>query len=129
MTVASFVISCVAVLAAIGAAWYGRGQKRAAEQSAVEAKRSADAAAEVTRIEQQRRAEEVTEADRRRVMFELVFHKGNSYLLRNEGTDSAYGVHVDTQGLVPQGDLDFDPPVRRTSILFPEPWVVLITSS
>jgi hypothetical protein len=61
MTIASFVISCLAAVAAVAAAWYVRGQKRAADLAASEAKRSADAAAEVVDIERSRRADEVAE--------------------------------------------------------------------
>jgi hypothetical protein len=107
MTVASFVISCAAVLVALGALWYARGQKLAAEQSALEAKRSADAAAELAKIEQERRADEVDQANRLRVRFNLVHHNKSAYLLRNDGTDSAYRVHVDSQDIIARGDFDF----------------------
>ncbi len=99
MTVAAFVTSCLGLIVAGLAAWYGRGQKRAAELSAAEAKRSADAAAEVAEVEKARRADEVAEAERRRVSFVLSHKGGHQYLLRSVGTDSAYGVHVDTGGL------------------------------
>lgn len=107
MTIASFVISCVAVLVAVGALWYARGQKLAAENSALEAKRSADAAAALVEIESERRTEEVDEANRLRVQFNLVHHNKSAYLLRNDGTDSAYGVHVDSPDLIARGDFDF----------------------
>lgn len=106
VTVASFVISCLAVVAAVGAVWYSRGQKRAAEQAAAEARRSADAAAEVATIERDRRAEEVAEADRLRVRFELEHQSGQAFLLRNVGTEIAYGVHVDTEGLGTGGEVE-----------------------
>jgi len=99
MTIASFVISCLAAVAAVAATWYGRGQKLAADWAAAEAKRSADAAAEVTEIERARRAVEVADADRRRVRFELMPDGNHAYLLRNVGTDTAYGVHVETGGM------------------------------
>lgn len=109
MTVAAFVISCLGLVVAVLAAWFGRGQKRAAELAASEAKRSADAAAEVAEVERARRAEEVAEAERRRVRFELVHEGGSRYLLCNAGTDPAYGVHVDTGGLGVQDEVtDFD---------------------
>jgi hypothetical protein len=82
------------------------GQKRSAEQSAVEAKRSADAAAEMARIEQERRTEEVAEADRHRVRFVLDFESGSTYLLRNIGTDTAYWVHVDMGGMGVAGEVE-----------------------
>ena len=103
MTIASFVISCLAVLVAGIALWYARGQKVAAEQSAIQAKRSADAAADIVRIEQERRAEEVAEAERNRVRFKLISVGRMRYLLHNQGTDSAYGVHVDGGEQVVEG--------------------------
>lgn len=73
MTVAAFVISCFGLLVACLAAWYGRGQKRAAEKSADEAKRSADAAVALAEVEAARRAEEVAESERGRVRFVLEY--------------------------------------------------------
>ncbi|MDX8036748.1 hypothetical protein SK803_41690 [Lentzea sp. BCCO 10_0856] len=109
MTVAAFVISCFGLLVACLAAWYGRGQKRAAEKSADEAKRSADAAVALAEVEAARRADELTESERGRVRFALEHERGQRYLLRNVGTDSAYGVHVDTGGLGVQGEVtDFE---------------------
>ncbi|GGM81676.1 hypothetical protein GCM10011609_17110 [Lentzea pudingi] len=108
MTVASFVISCLAALFALGAVWYARGQKMAAEKSALEAKRSADSAAEMARIEQERRADEVADAEKLRVRFSLVHHNNAAYVLSNDGTDSAYGVHVDGQRLVARGETEFE---------------------
>ncbi|WIV52851.1 hypothetical protein [Amycolatopsis nalaikhensis] len=106
MDIASFAISCLAAVAAAAAVWYGRGQKRAADRSAAEAKRSADAAAEMTEIERARRADEVSDADRRRVRFELMHEGGHAYLLRNAGSDAAYGVRVDTGGLGTVGEVE-----------------------
>ncbi|SDH61072.1 hypothetical protein SAMN05216553_13515 [Lentzea fradiae] len=106
MTVASFIISVVAVLVAMGALWYARGQKLAAERSAQEAKRSADAAADLAKIERDRRRDEVDEAKRLRVRFNLVHHNKSAYLLRNDGTDTVYGVHVDAQNILIRGDSD-----------------------
>ncbi len=109
MTVAAFVLSCLGLVVAVVAAWYGRGQKRAAELSAAEARRSADAASEVAEVERARRADEIAEAERRRVRFELVPVGGQVYLLRNVGTDTAYGVHVNTGGLGFQDEVtDFE---------------------
>jgi len=109
MDIASFVISCFAAVAAGAAVWYGRGQKRAADRSAAEAKRSADAAAEMAEVERARRAEEVAETERRRVRFELVPEGGSAHVLINTGTDAAYGVHVDTGNLGVMGeDTDFE---------------------
>ncbi|MDX8053696.1 hypothetical protein SK571_30360 [Lentzea sp. BCCO 10_0798] len=109
MTVAAFVISCFGLLVACVAAWYGRGQKRAAERSAEEAKRSADAAVALAEVDAARRAEEVAESERKRVRFVLEHHDGDVYLLQNVGTDSAYGVHIDTGGMGDQDEVvDFD---------------------
>jgi hypothetical protein len=109
MTIASFVISVLAVVVAAAAVWYGRGQKRAADLSAAEATRSADAAAQVADIERVRREEEVAAAKRRRVRFVIVKEGGQAHLLRNVGTDTAYEVHVDTGGMGVQDEItDFD---------------------
>ncbi len=109
MTVAAFVISCFGLLVACLAAWYGRGQKRAAEQSAAEAKRSADAAVALAEVEAARRADEVAESERQRVRFVLEHYDGDTYVLRNVGTDSAHGVHIDTGGMGDQDEVvDFD---------------------
>lgn len=105
MVIAAFVVACLAVVAAAVSAWYGRGQKRAADLAAAEARRAADAAAETVRIEQARRADEVADAERRRVRFALTpvdERNSSQYILRNSGTDTAYAVHVDT------GDLGID---------------------
>ncbi|KPM55904.1 hypothetical protein CcI49_22335 [Frankia sp. CcI49] len=112
MATVAFVVACLAVVAAGFSAWYGRGQKRAADLAATEARRAADAAAEAVRIEQARRADEVADAEHRRVRFKLVPTGGQSgslHLLRNTGTDTAYGVHIDTGDLrVANQTLDFD---------------------
>ena len=92
MDVAAFVISCLGLIVAITAGWYSH-------RSVAEAKRSADAAAEVAEVERARRADEVADAERRRVRFDLVPDGGSAYVLRNAGTDTAYGVHVDTGGM------------------------------
>jgi Flp pilus assembly protein TadB len=113
MTVASLVVSVLAVVITVLALWYARGQKQAAdrsavaaEQSAAEARRSADAAArsadaadEMANIDRDRRDEEVAEAQRNRVVFTLEYEGGSAYRLRNRGTGTAYGVHVDTAGI------------------------------
>lgn len=98
MIVASFVISCLALVAACAAAWYARRQAHAAEQATIQAQRSADLAAEVVDIERERRADEVAEADRLRVHFELEHLRQQAYVLRNTGTDCAYGVQVEFAG-------------------------------
>jgi hypothetical protein len=53
----------------------------------------------VAEVERARRADEVVDADRRRVQFTLIQESGERWLLQNTGTDSAYGVHIDTGGL------------------------------
>ncbi|MET9225617.1 hypothetical protein [Lentzea sp. NPDC003310] len=105
MTVAAFVISCLGFVVACLAAWYGRGQKRAAENSAKEAKRSADAAVALAEVEAARRAEEMAESERGRVRFLLDHEGGQRYLLRNVGTDTAYGVQVDSDGMGVQDEI------------------------
>lgn len=108
MSVAAFVISCLGLVVAGRAVWWALGQKRAADRSADEAKRSADAAAEVAEIERARRGDEIVDAERRRVCFEFGRAGGRSYVLRHGGTDTAYGVHVDTGKLgVPNDVRDF----------------------
>ncbi|CAM3385628.1 hypothetical protein KIPE111705_05800 [Kibdelosporangium persicum] len=107
MTIASFVISCLAFVVAGIAAWYARRQAHAAEQSADEAKRSADAAAAMASIEEERRADEVAEAERHRVRFKLEHQNAQAYLLRNAGTDCAYAVHVETGEMPARGEVDF----------------------
>jgi hypothetical protein len=92
MEVASFVLSLVAIGIAAVAAGYARRGAMASEDSARESMRSADAAQEA--ISYQR-----DDVERNRVVFSLepVGHDG--HLLRNDGTHSAFGVHVDTGGL------------------------------
>jgi hypothetical protein len=102
MDVAALVISCLGLVVAVVAGWYSR-------RSVTEAKRSADAAAEVADVDRARRADEVADAERRRVRFELVPEGGSAYVLQNVGTATAYGVHVDTGGLGFQDEVtDFE---------------------
>ena len=89
METASFVISIIAALFAGGAVWYARGAKIAAADSAREAKRSADAAEEAVGYQG-------TEVEPGRVVVRLRHVGGISYRLVNDGTDTAYGVQVDT---------------------------------
>jgi hypothetical protein len=110
MEIASFVIACVSALGTLFASLYARGQKKAAVASAAiadaakeEARRAADAAAEMAEIERARRAEEVTAAERDHVRFILEPVGGPRYLLRNDGTASAFGVHVETGDLAYEG--------------------------
>lgn len=105
MEIASFVIACVSATGALWAVWYARAQKTIAVRATEEAKRSADAAADVAAIERERRAEEVAEADRQRVRFVLEHEHGHAYRLHNLGTDTAFGVHVDTGGMGVQDEV------------------------
>ncbi|KPM55688.1 hypothetical protein ACG83_10405 [Frankia sp. R43] len=103
MAIAAFVVACLALLASAASAWFARGQKHAADLAVAEAQRAADAAAETVRIEQARRADEVAEAERNRVRFELIpdiASNGATWYLQQAGTDTAYGVHVDTGDLL-----------------------------
>jgi hypothetical protein len=106
MTIASFVIACLSALGTCIAIWYSRGQKHAADKSATEAKRSADATAEAVEIERERRVEELAEADRGRVNFQLVPQGQHAYLLCNKGSGIAYGVHVDVQDVRTINDVE-----------------------
>jgi len=92
MEIASLIISIIAVIVAGIAAWYTRGQKLAADNSVIEAKRSADAAHEAVRYQR-------ADAERNRVVFRLDHASGQAYLLTNDGTDPAYDVDVDTAGM------------------------------
>jgi len=125
MDVLALIVSALAALFAGGAAWYARGQKLAADQAAREAGRSADAAersshaAERSADAAERSADATQEAieykraeaerDRVRFVLETLNRKTHRYLLRNEGTHSAYGVHMDA-GEMPSEDKhrDFD---------------------
>ena len=98
-------------MVSLAALWYSRGQKlaadrsaRAAEASAAEAKRSADAASDLTAIERERRGEEVATAIAERVRFNLRHYGGNRYVLRNDGTGPAYKVRVDTGNMGALGE-------------------------
>lgn len=95
MDIASLVISGLSALAAGIAVLFAR-------RSALASKRSADAAADMATIDRERREEEVAEALRNRVRFKLEQVSRDSWVLTNVGTNSAYGVHVDT------GDLHVD---------------------
>jgi hypothetical protein len=108
MEIAALVIALLSAAGTVWAAWYARAQKVIAKEAAGDAKRSADAAAEVAKIERDRRSEEVAAADASRVDFELVRRGGDSWLLRNKGTESAFGVHVDPGNLRSRGEMDFD---------------------
>lgn len=103
----------------LGAAWYGRGQKlaadraaAAAERSAEEARRSADHSAELVAIERARRADEEVEAENRLVDFMLIPVRRHEYQLTNAGTATAYEVKVHLQEGADAGPgyfITFDP--------------------
>lgn len=97
MDVAAFVVAVVAALISGLAVWYARGQKKAADRAATEARRSADAAEEATGFKR-------AEVERNRVVFRLDPVRGNQHVLSNAGTDTAYGVHVDLRALYVRGD-------------------------
>lgn len=105
MEIAALIVSILAVLISGWAAWYGRGQKLAADRSAAaaevsaqEARRSSDHSAELAAIERARRAEEEEAADRELVEFRLIPHGSEVYMLVNGGTGAAYGVQVRLEG-------------------------------
>jgi hypothetical protein len=92
METASFVISIIAALFAGGAVWYARGAKKAA----------ADAAEDAVGYQG-------AEVEPGRIVVRLRHIGGISYRLVNDGTDTAYGVHVDTGELgVGEQDTDYD---------------------
>ncbi|MCK9876604.1 hypothetical protein MXD59_12585 [Frankia sp. Ag45/Mut15] len=120
MDTAELVVSIVTVVAA---SIYSHSQRRIAvraaeaaeraadeaRRAADEARRSADAEEEATRIEQERRADELADAERRRVVFRLRPLGKDNHALHHSGTDSAYGVHVDIGDLDSAGrQTDFD---------------------
>ncbi|MBA0126321.1 hypothetical protein H0B56_12285 [Haloechinothrix sp. YIM 98757] len=93
-------VSLAALLISAGALWYSRGQKLAADRSARAAEESATAAAETADIDKARRAEELDNAERNRVVWRLE-HTGDMwYRLINCGTESAYGVQIDAGELI-----------------------------
>ncbi|MCM3886150.1 hypothetical protein [Frankia sp. R82] len=120
MSIAALVISIVTAVAAL---FYSDSQRRIAVRAAAtadravdearraadEARRAADAAEEATRIERERRTDELADAERQRVVFELRPDSGDNYVLHQAGTDTAYGVHVDIGDLDSAGrQTDFD---------------------
>ena len=95
METASLVISIIAALFAAGAVWYARGAKIAAPIRA-------DTAKEVVGYQR-------AEVGRGRVVLRLRHIGGISYRLVNDGTDTAYAVHVDTGELgVGEQDTDYN---------------------
>jgi hypothetical protein len=108
MDTALLAVSVVTVVFTGGAVWYARGGKlaasrsaAAAESSALEAKRSADAAHEAVGYQRD-------EVERNRVVFRLEPGSQEMRLLRNAGTHSAYCVHVDTGDLGGEPVTDYD---------------------
>lgn len=112
MDIAAFVVSCLAVVCAAGAVWYARGQKHAADRAATAAEKAASTA--IAAEERQQRAEE-----RSRVLWSLTNVNKSKYVLAHEGTDPAYGVHVDAGELLTRGPTEFDrfPPGHSESYL------------
>jgi hypothetical protein len=126
METASLVISIIAALFAGGAVWYARGAKKAAADAAEEAvtwyARSrwtigalgAIRAARGAKIAAADAAEEAVgyqgaEVEPGRVVVRLRHIGGISYRLVNDGTDTAYGVQVDTGELgVGEQETDYD---------------------
>lgn len=128
MTVESLLL-VLSFLVTAAMLWNSRGQKHAAA-------RSAHADAEVARIEWERRAQEVADTERQRVLFELIppvwgdggtksrsrSRRDDEYVLRHVGTEIAHGVRVDPQGLIAEGDLEFAsfaPGEERLLLLLP----------
>ncbi|HEY0641263.1 MAG TPA: hypothetical protein VGD67_26845 [Pseudonocardiaceae bacterium] len=116
MTVAAFVVSCLAVAVSVAAAVIAHQQRRigdrsaaAAEASLREARRASQAAVELAEIEAARRAEELAAAEANRIRFDLQYRTGEQYRLVHLGTQTAYGVKVDTQDQGVLGErVDFD---------------------
>ena len=95
METASLVISIIAALFAAGAVWYARGAKIAAADTA----RGGGGEVGYQRAE----------VGRGRVVLRLRHIGGISYRLVNDGTDTAYAVHVDTGELgVGEQDTDYN---------------------
>jgi hypothetical protein len=116
MDIAAFVLSLIAIVISVFAAWYARRQALAAEDSARDSTRSADAAQEVVSYQRD-------DVERSRVVFVLEPSGGDTHMLSHQGTDIAYGVHVDAGGLRVDGEVyDFEefPPGQAERIyLFP----------
>jgi hypothetical protein len=94
MEIAAFVLSLIAVGIAAVAAGYARRGALASEDSARESTRSADAAQEAVSYQRDN-------VERSRVVFTLRPTASNdTYVLKNVGTDTAYGVHVDVGDLL-----------------------------
>jgi len=103
MITAAFVVSILALLVSCGAVWYARGQQLAAERAA----RASEVTAELQK-QSERRAVEA--AERNLVVWTLEPVGRSRHVLHNQGTQSAYGVHVDRGDLVVEGGgtADFD---------------------
>lgn len=102
MEIVALVVSLAALGASGFAAWFAKGQRDAAVASAVEAKRSADAAETATDI--QRQAHDAAAEARRqereaaRYQFRLAHAGGALWQLTNDGTDIAFDVHATIEG-------------------------------
>lgn len=122
MELAAVVISCVSALFTGWGLWYSRGLKRAADRSAQAAEESASAARDTADIDMARRADELAEAERTRVVWSLALVGKDRYRLTNEGTEPAYGVEIDTNPVTPHGEtsLDVFPAAHAESYLIPQ---------
>lgn len=109
MDTASFIVSVVALCIAGGSLWYSRGEKLTADKAATAAGDSADAAQRSADIAEEAVTYKRGEVERGRIRFELEHSGGSTYILRNRGTDSAYGVQVELGALHgPGGPRTFD---------------------
>jgi hypothetical protein len=95
---AAFAFSVIAVGVAAVAAWYARRQAHAAEDSARESRRSADAAQEAVSYQRD-------QIERDRVVFTLDQTSRGIYVLTNQGTDIAYAIDLDAGDLAAAGEV------------------------
>lgn len=108
MEIAALVVSCLSALFTGWGVLYSRGLKHASDRSAEAAEESAIAARETTDIDKARRADELTEAERNRVVWSLRHIKKIRYRLTNHGTESAYGVQIDTGAARTDGNTNIE---------------------
>jgi hypothetical protein len=102
MDAAALAISIIALGVSAASVWYTRRSSHASEDSAREARRSADAVQEATSYQRD-------EVERRRINFVLERVGQHSYAVHNYGTDTAFGVHVETADLGMGDEIaDFD---------------------
>ncbi|WP_436493204.1 hypothetical protein [Actinokineospora sp. HUAS TT18] len=99
MAVTSLIISILSALLTAGAVWYARGQRNAADKASEAAVRAAAAAAESVELQRLSENRASDAAERGKIDWKLDLVSGQRYILRNAGTHSAFGVHVE-QGAV-----------------------------